>query len=148
MAYRRLMLVCGALLVATVWPLAAETLYDPDKVVYDLSSSDPSVLSGLLDRAGALQRLYGNDPFEASIVFVVHEGALPLFARGAPAFQAELMQRAESLALGEVVQFRLCEMSARSQGLEPDAFPSFARQVPMADAELVRLQHAGYAYLR
>ncbi len=58
------------------------------------------------------------------------------------------MQRAESLALGEVAQFRLRERSARSQGLVPDAFPSFTRQAPMADAERVRLQHAGYACLR
>ena len=129
-------------------PAQAESIYRPDKVVYDLSSPDPRVLENLLDRTGALQRLYGNDLFEASIIVVVHEGALPLFAREEDRFQKQLMQRAESLALGEIIQFRLCEMSARMQGLRTDDFPVFTQQVPMADAEIVRLQHAGYAYLR
>jgi len=128
--------------------MAAEAAYPPAKVVYDVSAADPATLDGVLDRALELQKLYGNDPFEASIYIVLHEGALPLFSSGSGRFQSELVTRAESLALGEIVQFRLCEMSARQQGLKLDGFPDFAPLVPMADAEIVRLQQAGYAYLR
>ncbi len=147
MAIIRMLLLC-LLSTASLLGLAGETTYPPDKVVYDFSSPDPAALGSLLDRAGELQKIYANDPFEASIIIVVHEAALTLFAAEAGRFQAELMQRAASLTLGEVIQFRLCEMSARMQGLEVDGFPDFTQLVPMADAELVRLQQAGYAYLR
>ncbi|MEJ2454761.1 MAG: hypothetical protein P8103_11475 [Candidatus Thiodiazotropha sp.] len=147
MAIIRMLLLC-LLSTGSLFGVAGEITYPPDKVVYDFSSPDPTALGSLLDRVGELQKLYANDPFEASIIIVVHETALTLFATEASRFQAELMQRAASLALGEIIQFRLCEMSARMQGLEADGFPDFTQLVSMADAEMVRLQQAGYAYLR
>ena len=59
-----------------------------------------------------------------------------------------LMDRVHSLTLAEVIDFRLCRASARIQGYEDDDFPGFVTMVPMADAEIVRLQQEGYAYLR
>ena len=144
----RLIGLIWLLAVNPLTPAQADSVYRPDKVVYDLSSPDPKALENLLDRVGALQSIYGNDLFEASIVIVVHEGALPLFARHESRFQKQLMQRAESLALGEIIRFRLCEMSARIQGLRTEDFPAFTVWVPMADAEIVHLQHSGHAYLR
>jgi intracellular sulfur oxidation DsrE/DsrF family protein len=58
------------------------------------------------------------------------------------------MRRAESLTLGEITEFRLCSASARLQGFDAGDFPAFVKLVPMADAELVRLQGEGYAYLK
>lgn len=140
------------LLITLVYGLIAsqviaieQTGYQPARVVYDLSSPDPQDLHDILDRVSLLQKLYGNDPFEASIVIVVHEGAIPLFVKDK---QHKLMQRASSLSMGDIVQFRICSASARMQGFSNKDFYDFAGMVPMADAELVRLQHDGYAYLR
>jgi intracellular sulfur oxidation DsrE/DsrF family protein len=124
-----------------------QATYAPGKVVYDFSSPDPQVLAHLLDRASLLQNLYGNNPFDASIIIVVHEGAVPLFASANQDAHADLMHRASSLAMGEVIQFRLCRASARLQGFGSGEFHDFVALVPMADAEIVRLQWAGYAYL-
>ncbi|KPK14199.1 MAG: hypothetical protein AMJ67_16465 [Betaproteobacteria bacterium SG8_41] len=112
-----------------------QVTYAPGKVVYDFSSPDPKVLAHLLDRASLLQNLYGNNPFDASIVIVVHEGAVPLFASANQDAHADLMHRASSLAI------------ARLQGFGSGDFHDFVALVPMADAEIVRLQWAGYAYL-
>lgn len=121
-----------------------QTGYPPARVVYDVSSPDPLALQSILDRISLLQKIYGNDPFEASIIVVVHEGAITLFARNR---QHQLMQRASSLSVGEIVQFRICSASARMQGFNGKDFHDFVSMIPMADAEIVRLQHSGYAYL-
>lgn len=122
--------------------------YAPAKVVYDLSSPEPEALSHILDRASMLQNIYQNDPFEASIVFVIHEGAIPLFGKNEKSRHPELMLRASSLSLGEVIEFRVCKASANMQGYRRSDLQDFVSMVPMADAEIVRLQHEGYAYLR
>ena len=138
------------LLVAFAAMVNAEgqVAYAPAKVVYDLSSPDPKALEHILDRASMLQNIYQNDPFEASIVFVIHEGAIPLFGNNEKNQYPELMLRARSLSMGEVIQFRVCKASASMQGYKKADIQDFVSMVPMADAEIVRLQHEGYAYLR
>ena len=144
----RISVICLlALAVHSIASAEEGARYAPGKVIYDLSRSDPAALKNTLDRAGALQNIYGNNPFDASIVIVVHEGAIALFSKRNPASH-ELMQRAKSLAMGEVIEFRLCDMSARMQGFASGDFPEFITSVPMADAEIARLQQAGYAYLK
>jgi hypothetical protein len=138
-------LLTGCLAMAAV--AAAETPYAPAKVVYDVSAADPGALNHVLDRISMLQNLYAADPFSASIVVVLHEGAIPLFARSNRARYAELMQRADGLTGGEIIQFRLCRASARMQGFSDSDFDKFVAMVPMADAEIAQLQHEGYAYL-
>lgn len=123
------------------------TTYAPSRVVYDVSTSDPAALGGILDRAVLLQDLWGNDPFESTIVVVIHEGAVPHFAQ-AGQDNGALLDRARGLALGGIIHFRLCRASARMQGFEDGDFPDFIDMVPMADAEIVHLEQSGFAYLR
>ena len=139
-------LVSALLLISLSLAFApARSEYLPSKVVYDVSTPDPEELNRLLDRAALLQIMYDNDPFEASIVLVIHEGAVPLFARGE---HERLMQRTASLAVAEIIEFRLCRASARMQGYDTSDFHEFVTVVPMADAEIVQLQREDYAYLR
>ena len=58
------------------------------------------------------------------------------------------MQRARGLSLGEMIEFRICEASAKQQGIGANDLHNFVILVPMADAELVQLQTQGYAYLK
>jgi intracellular sulfur oxidation DsrE/DsrF family protein len=136
-----------SLVAAPVVATGAEA-YAPPRVVYDVSNPDPMHLKNILDRASLLQKLYGSDPFASSIVIVLHEGAIPLFAHPSAHYQTELVARARDLATGEVIRFRLCEASARMQGYSRQDFDGFIEPVPMADAEIIRLQHTGHAYLR
>jgi intracellular sulfur oxidation DsrE/DsrF family protein len=122
--------------------------YAPSKVVYDISTPDPEALGLIFDRVNMLQNIYQNDSFEASIVLVIHEDAIPLFGANDKTMQPELMQRARSLSLGEIIKFRVCKASAAMQGFKKNDLQDFIVMVPMADAEIVKLQQEGYAYLR
>ena len=142
-------LVITVLLTVHVATINAEEqkVYEPAKVVYDVSSSNPKALSHILDRASMLQNVYQNDSFEASIIFVIHEGAIPLFGNSDKNQHAELMRRARSLSMGEIIKFRVCKASASMQGYKKEDLQDFISMVPMADAEIIKLQHDGYAYL-
>lgn len=128
-------------------PMAID--YEPQKVVYDVSAHSVEEFSRVLDRASFLNNIYEADPFRASIVLVLHGGEVPFFSvADYPKYQ-EIMIRAQSLTVGGAVRFRMCQVAARGHGLEPDDIHGFVEVVPMADAEIVRLQQEeGYVYMQ
>lgn len=135
----------------SLWSIAlhsTEMQYKPARVVYDVSSHHAEELKNILDRASFLQRVYGNDPFESSIVIIIHEHAIPFFTNGKKNINKEFNDRASSLTAGEIIQFRVCQASAKMQGFTGKDFDDYIKLVPMADAEIVKLQNAGYAYLK
>jgi len=122
--------------------------YTPQKVVYDVAVPDIESFSGILDRVSYLNNIYHADPFDASIVLVLHGDEIPFFAVDKFDSYQELMHRAQSLTIAGPVEFRMCRVAARAHGLEPGEIHGFVKVVPMADAELVRLQQEeGYVYM-
>lgn len=123
--------------------------YAPQKAVYDVAAVDREAFVGVLDRASYLNNIYNADPFSASIVLVLHGDEIPFFAIDNHAEHRDLMRRAHSLTLAGPIEFRMCRVAARGHGLEPEDIHGFVKLVPMADAEIVRLQREeGYAYMR
>jgi intracellular sulfur oxidation DsrE/DsrF family protein len=123
--------------------------YAPQKVVYDVSVANVAAFSNLLDRVSYLNNIYMADPFSESIVLVLHGDEIPFFAIRNYKKYSELMQRAQSLTLAGPVEFRMCKVAAKAHGFESDDIHGFVKVVPMADAELVRLQQEeGYVYMR
>ena len=123
--------------------------YRPQKVLYDVSAHSPEQFSLILDRVSYLNNLYGADPFEASIVLVLHGDEIPFFAIKNQAKYADLMQRAQSLTVAGPIEFRMCRAAARGHGFGPEDIHGFVTLVPMADAEIARLQREeAYAYMR
>ena len=123
-------------------------MYAPQKVVYDVAVPDVETFSRVLDRVSYLNKLYQANPFEESIVLVLHGDEIPFFAIDNYADYRELMERARSLTLAGPVEFRMCRVAAKGHGLEPKDIHGFVRVVPMADAEIVRLQQEeGYVYM-
>lgn len=123
--------------------------YKPQKVVYDVAVSDIETFSRVLDRASYLNNLYHADPFQASIVLVLHGDEIQFFSLANFAKYKELMQRAQSLTVAGPVEFKMCKVAARGYGLEPQNIHGFVEMVAMADAEIVRLQQEeGYVYMR
>jgi intracellular sulfur oxidation DsrE/DsrF family protein len=121
--------------------------YKPSKVLYDLTSGDKKNLASVLDQIGYLYKLYGSDVFESSIVVVIHGDAIPFFAIDRFKQHKAIMQRAQSLTVGTPIEFRMCRAAARLLDYEPSDIHGFVTMVPMADAEIVRLQQDGYAYM-
>jgi len=123
--------------------------YQPHKVLYDVSSPSKAYFEGVLDRASFLSKIYNADPFDASIVLVLHGDEIPFFAIKNYSKYKDLMQRAQSLTIGGVIQFRMCKVAAQGYGFKPEDIHGFVKMVPMADAEIVRLQQEEhYAYMR
>ena len=129
-------------------PVIQQT-YSKQKVVFDTTSGSTAGLTSVLDRASLISILNGADPLDNKIVIVLHGGAIPFFAIRNYAKNKELMHRAQSLSVGEVVEYRMCRAAARLQGFNPEDIHGFVKMVPMADAEIVRLQQEeGFAYMR
>ncbi|MHB1145390.1 MAG: DsrE family protein [Thiobacillus sp.] len=123
--------------------------YSGQKVVFDTTSGSTAGLTSVLDRASLLSTLNGADPLDNKIVIVLHGGAIPFFAIRNYTRNKDLMHRAQSLSVGEVVEYRMCRAAAHLQGFRPEDIHGFVKMVPMADAEIVRLQQEeGFAYMQ
>jgi uncharacterized protein len=58
------------------------------------------------------------------------------------------MDRAQSLSLGDVVEFHMRRLAARNAGFTANDIHGFVTMVPMGDAKIIRLQQQGYACMR
>lgn len=125
-----------------------DTQYSKQKVVYDTAVNSVAGLTSVLDRASYLSALNGADPFDNKIVIVLHGGEIPFFAIRNYAKYRELMTRAQSLTVGGIIEFRMCKIAAKGRGFDPKDIHGFVTMIPMGDAEIVRLQHEGYSYMR
>jgi intracellular sulfur oxidation DsrE/DsrF family protein len=127
---------------------AIEKEYSKQKVVYDVAVDSVKSLDRVLDRVSYLNLINGADPFENKIVVVLHGNEIPFFAIKNHAKYKALMQRAQSLSLDGIIEFRMCRVAARGHGLQPEDIHGFVTVVPMADAEIIELQRQGFAYMR
>lgn len=154
----RSIILCWLMLLASLtqaqelspWGTAKimETSYAPHKVVYDVALATPEELDVILDRVSGLSIVYQADPFDASIVLVLHGPEMTFFdVRNFQKYEA-LVRRAQSLTVGGVIEFRMCQLAAAGRGIQPDHVHGFVDMIPMGDAEIVRLQkEEGYAYM-
>lgn len=125
------------------------TTYQPQKVLYDAVTGNEEKFDGLLDRVSYLNKLYNNDPFEASIVVILHGKSIPLFAKSQFKKHKKVVTRAQNLTYGTNIEYRMCQASAKLQGFSPKDIHGFVKMVPMADAEIIKLQtEEGYAYMK
>jgi intracellular sulfur oxidation DsrE/DsrF family protein len=133
------------------WGKAAleEIDYAPQRVVYDVAEGDLERFDRILDRVSFLNNVYGADPFDASIVLVLHGDEIGFFAIENYGEYGELMRRAQSLTLAGPIQFRMCQAAAHERGFAPEDIHGFVEIVPMADAEIIRLQQEeGHAFMQ
>ena len=126
-----------------------DTEYNPQKVVYDVHVKTVEELESVLDRASYLSTITGADPFDQSIVLVLHGPELHFFAIENYKKNKALMHRAQSLVESEVLSIRMCKIAAKSQGYSAEHIHGFVDMVPMGDAEIIRLQYEeAHAYMQ
>ena len=125
------------------------TEYKPQKVVYDVHVKTAKEVESILDRASYLSTITGADPFEQSIVLVLHGPELSFFAIENYKKYKNLMHRAQSLVESEVLSIKMCKIAAQSQGYLAKDIHGFIEIIPMGDAEIIRLQYEeGHAYMQ
>jgi intracellular sulfur oxidation DsrE/DsrF family protein len=94
------------------------TEYKPQKVVYDVTTGKLEIMDHVLDRASYLSIITGADPFDQSIVLVLHGSAIKFFAiRNTGAYQ-NMLERAESLVSGEVFKNKNVQARRAGTGLQ------------------------------
>ena len=121
----------------------------PQKVVYDVHVKTVEAVKSVLDRASYLSTITGADPFDQSIVLVLHGKELSFFAIKNYEKYQDLMKRAQSLVESEALTIRMCKIAAQSQGFAPEDIHGFVEMIPMGDAEIIRLQYEeGHAYMQ
>ena len=125
-----------------------EKEYEPTKVVYDVGAADAEELNGIIGRVSHLNNEYAGDVFDAHIVVVLHGDEIPLFTAEKYSENKDLMERAQSLTVAGNIEYRMCAAAAALHDVEPEDVHGFVNVVPMADAEIIELQHEGYAYMR
>ena len=133
------------------WGSASTTAteYKPQKVVYDVHVKTVKEVESVLDRASYLSTITGADPFDQSIILVLHGAELSFFAIEHYEKHKELMHRAQSLVESEALTIKMCKIAALGQGFSPEDIHGFVEMVPMGDAEIIRLQYEdGYAYMQ
>lgn len=149
-----LLLPCSTLLAAdsnAPWghASASEINYKPHKVVYDVSTYSMAAFSNVLDRVSYLNTVYEADPFDSSIILVLHGDEIPYFAIKNYSKHKDLMTRAQSLENSGNIEFRMCKLAAQAHGYKPSDIHGFVEMVPMADAEIIRLQREqDHAYMQ
>jgi len=125
------------------------TAYKPQKVVYDVHVKTIAKVESVLDRASHLSIITGADPFDQSIVLVLHGPELNFFAIKNYSKYKELMHRAQSLVESEALKIKMCKIAAEGQGYYSKDIHGFVEMVPMGDAEIVRLQYEeNHAYMQ
>ncbi|MGM0552705.1 MAG: DsrE family protein [Pseudomonadota bacterium] len=122
--------------------------YSPRQVVYDVYVDSEREMDAVLDRVSMLNNIYEADPFESHIVMVLHGSEIPFFSREQFAEREKLMRRAKSLTDAGNIEFRMCRAAARAHGVDTADVHGFVNIVPMADAEIIDLQHEGYVYMQ
>ncbi len=128
---------------------AGDIDYKPHKVVYDVSAYSMAAFTNVLDRVSYLNTVYQADPFDSSIIIVLHGDEIPYFAIKNFSKHKALMSRVKSLEDSGNIQFRMCTLAAQSHGFKPNEIHGFVEMVPMADAEIVRLQQEeDHAYMQ
>ncbi|MEF8792513.1 DsrE family protein [Thiohalorhabdus sp.] len=127
---------------------AKEIEYQNQKVVLDVTVDNVERMNAVLDRASYINNLTGGNPLSNSIVLVLHGNEIPFFAVENYAEYEELMTRAQSLTVGGVIEFRMCRQAAKGHGYDPKDIHGFLTLVPMAEAEIIRYQKKGYAFLQ
>ena len=123
--------------------------YMPQKVVYDVSVDTVGEVEHVLDRVSYLSKITGADPFDSSIVIVLHGPELSYYAIENYGKYKALVDRAQSLTVGGTIKIKMCKIAAEGQGFQPGDIHGFIELVPMGDAEIVRLQtEEAHAYMR
>lgn len=88
--------------------------------------------------------LAADEPQAEPVIIVLHgPEALPFIRRNYPA-NREIVDRAARLRAFERVELRMCETWMRSNGFDRDDLLPFVDTVPLAPAEVERLERDGY----
>lgn len=114
-----------------------------DKVVYHLSEGLEQASNGLRNVGNHLEV----NP-NAKIVVVSHAKGVDFLMKGAKDKNGNKYEDLVEQLKMRGVQFDVCQITLRNRQLTKDQFIDYATFVPSGVAEISKLEHQGYAYLK
>jgi intracellular sulfur oxidation DsrE/DsrF family protein len=143
MKRRKFVALTALAVITSARAAAGATQESEDKVVYHLSDGLEQASNGLRNVGNHLEV----NP-NAKIVVVSHARGVDFLMKDAKDKNgAKYEDLVEQLKL-RGVQFDVCEITLRNRKLSKDQFIEYVAYVPSGVAEISRLQHQGYAYLK
>jgi len=136
--------VCAALALLTAGCAATGPMQaGDDKVVYHFSEGLEQASDGLRNIGNHLEV----NP-NAKIVVVSHAKGVDFMMKGVKDKNGNKYEDLVEQLKMRGVQFDVCQITLRNRHLSKDQFIEYATFVPSGVAEISKLEHQGYAYLK
>jgi intracellular sulfur oxidation DsrE/DsrF family protein len=135
---------CAALsLLVAGWAATGATPPTEDTVVYHFSEGLEQASNGLRNIRNHLEV----NP-NAKIVVVAHAKGVDFLMKGVKDKNGNKYEDLVEQLQMRGVQFDVCQITLRDRKLSKDQFIEYATFVPSGVAEISKLEHQGYAYLK
>ena len=115
--------------------------------LFDLVEHEPDQIKQLLKRAESISETAKITNKESRIAMVIHGPDIEFFDKNNYNENKELIDLAARLDASNIIDFKVCQVTADSRGIKESSFPSFMEIVPFAPDEIDRLENEGYVEL-
>lgn len=112
--------------------------------LFDVVDNGPEKLQKLLQRAEYLSKQANETDKKLTIAMVIHGPDMDIFDKKYYKKQKKLVDTAARLDADGVIDFKICQTTARSRGIKESSFPAFMEMVPFAPDEINHLEAEGY----
>jgi uncharacterized protein len=143
-----------------LWPSASSNVAVPERATPSISVTEqqgrylfnvtlhtPQEIARLLTRAEQLARTVHTNSAPTGIALVLHGPEIEIFAKkNYPQFR-KIVDQAERLDTGHVIEVKMCLIEMRRLGLRKEDIPAFIELVPYGPDKEERLRRNGYVYL-
>ncbi len=115
--------------------------------LFDVADHGPVQIKTLLERAESLstEAKYNNE--SSRIAMVIHGPDIKIFEKKYYQANKEIVDLAARLDAQNIIDFKVCKVSASSRGIKESSFPAFMEIVPFSVDEIKRLEKQGYIQL-
>lgn len=115
--------------------------------LFDLVDHEPEQIKQLLKRAESLSKTDNPTNQQSRIAMVIHGPDIEFFDKKNYEDNKELIDLAARLDASDIIDFKVCQVTADARGIKASSFPSFMEIVPFAPDEIDRLENEGYVEL-
>lgn len=113
---------------------------NPVKIVFDVTSSEPSVHEATLRHVTEMAKNYADSKFEV----VLYGGSINMVVNDKSSVLAEI----KALSSNKNVSFAICEQTMKRKNVSPDQLIPGVIMVPDGILEIIQKQQQGWGYIK
>ncbi|MFK8067793.1 MAG: DsrE family protein [Gammaproteobacteria bacterium] len=115
--------------------------------LFNIADNGPEQIKTLLERAESLSTEAKYNNMNSRIAMVIHGPDIKIFENKNYQTNKEIVDLAARLDAQNVIDFKVCKVSANSRGIKDSSLPAFMEIVPFSVTEIKRLEKQGYIQL-